>query len=213
MRLLGLPFLLALAACAAVPATGPDPASIRILLDGLRDPNEARRKAATQMLRDLGPEASPALRAVLTRRDGPADPLVKELLGSTEPGLRKTAIGHLLLRGAVIEPDLWEAMFTTDSSEVVLLCVELLMVLEGDRPPPALVTDTLFSWGSIPAARATIPPAGKGIAVVRITDSGRRFGGLQDDWSLSQQDQDLGVLFFPEVKVEETPDPPDYKQR
>lgn len=201
---------------APLSARAPEEASLRVLLEALREGILTRKEAALQLLVDAGPPAAPVLRSMLTRRDLPADPIVADLIRSLqieEGALRRVAIDQLFLRGKAVEPDLWDAIFTTESREVVLLCVEILTLMEGDHPPVALVVDVLWNWSVLPSSSATREGAAARIVPVREADRGNRFPRLKDDYSPSQVDPEPSLIYFPVSAEEVHQGPADGKNR
>lgn len=152
--------LLLLSACAAPGGTpgeqGPDVETVALIVENLSSQDATRRAAAAALVEDVGPAGGPVLRALLTRRSGPADPFVAELiasLGAEEEVLVGAAREQLLLRDGRVVPDLWESLLETPSPSVALHALEILTREEGALKVLAAI-GTLKHWGAGPKVLA-----------------------------------------------------------
>jgi hypothetical protein len=152
--------LLLLSACAAPEGTpreqGPDAQTISLIVENLYSKDASRRAVAAALVEDVGPAGGPVLRAMLTRRSGPADPFVADLiaaLGEDEKVLVGAACEQLLLRDGRVVPDLWEAMLMTESPKLALHALELLTRKVG-APRVRAAIEALRIWGAGPRVLA-----------------------------------------------------------
>jgi hypothetical protein len=158
-----------------VPAPAPDELTIRALLGSLQESDVSRRKVAVEWMTDLGPAAAPVIRDVLTCAD--LDPTVLPLL-------QKAAMDELLTRGAAIQAELWETLFTTGSKDIALRAVQLLTLMDADPPPPLAVLEILMKWGALPAYedhRAPVSGKTGASSIVRVGDPQLRFGRIKGE--------------------------------
>jgi hypothetical protein len=186
---MALALCLAVLGCSTAPAdpevAGPDEASLQVLLDSIREGTLQRKETALQMLIDAGPSAAPVLRKMLTRRETPADSSVAGLLRSLRSAERRgEAIGELLARGNAVEPDLWETVFTTPSREVVMSCVELLSLMDGERVSSAVLVEVLQKWSALPSSAAPETKPAARLASARGPEEKLGVPPLRDGYSL-----------------------------
>jgi hypothetical protein len=197
--------LLLLSACAAPEGTpreqGPDAQAVSLIVENLYSKDASRRAVAAALVEDVGPAGGPVLRAMLTRRSGPADPFVAGLiaaLGEDEPVLVGAACEQLRLRGGRVVPDLWEAMLRTESPTLALHALELLAREEG-APRVRAAIEALRTWGAGPrvlAGGSAIPVPSERL-YTRVQDERGdltrpgRFAKLTDDATMRDVFQEI----------------------
>jgi hypothetical protein len=186
---------------AAEPRPAPDAASVDYLLGELRQGGRDRRSLIASMIRDLGPDAVPTLRQILTRRELPPDPGTDDWIRALDAERWFPSYEALIRQGPRAEAELWDALFRVDSRMVALRCVELLTLIEDARHPPGTIVDILIEWGALPAFAAPLPTARLEPESVDFRE--RRFERLRDNATPREVLKELNELDSPFVSVVE----------